>query len=147
MTPNSDINPLESMNGKAKVMSLEAFQRAYPNGKVPRSSKDYGKVFICRRGCNIRTASYTDEFIWEDVYQGVGDIEPLIESVERGTKATRKRKPARQVSPDTLYDAIDDGGDEEPGQKRTPRKPSNILGTPRKPKSASKPVTPSSHRK
>ncbi|KUI63149.1 Origin recognition complex subunit 1 [Cytospora mali] len=146
ITPNSDVNPLESMNGKAKVMSLEEFQKAFPNGKVPRNSNYYGKVFVCRRGCNIRTASYTDEFVWEDVYQGVDDIMPLIELVEMGTKATRRRKPARQESPDALYDAFEEG-DEARGQKRTPRKPSNFLGTPRKPKSVSKPVTPSSHRK
>lgn len=127
-------------------MSLGAFQKAFPSGKVPRNSNDYGKVFVCRRGCNIRTASYTDEFVWEDLYTGVDDINTLIESVEKGTKATRKRKTARQESPDDLYDAFEDG-DEGWGQKRTPRKPSNVLGTPRKPKSLSKPVTPSSHRK
>jgi origin recognition complex subunit 1 len=127
-------------------MSAEAFQKLYPTGKVPRSSKDHGKIFVCRRGCNTRTATYTDEFVWEDIYQGAGDIHALEELVEGGTKATRKRGPTRQRTPDDLYDGVDDGEEERP-QKRTPRKPSSHLGTPKKPRSASKPVTPSSHRK
>lgn len=147
ITPNSDLNPLAAINGRAKVVSQEAFQKLYPNGKVPKNSKDHGKIFVCRRGCNTRTATYTDEFVWEDVYQGADDIHALEELVEGGTKATRKRRQARERTPDDLYDAIDDGDEEGRAQKRTPRKPSSHLGTPKKPRSASKPVTPSSHRK
>lgn len=147
ITPNSDLNPLAAINGRAKVMSAEAFQQLCPSGKVPRSSKDHGKIFVCRRGCNTRTATYTDEFAWEDVYQGADDIHTLEELVEGGTKATRKRRPTRQRTPDDLYDVDGDGDEEERGQKRTPTKPSSHLGTPKKPRSASKPVTPSSHRK
>ncbi|POS80405.1 origin recognition complex subunit 1 [Diaporthe helianthi] len=147
VTPNSDLNPLAAINGRAKVMSAAAFQKLYPSGKVPRSAKDHGKVFVCRRGCNTRTATYTDEFVWEDVYQGADDIHTLEDLVEGGTKATRKHRQARQRTPDDLYDVNGDGDAEERGQKRTPRKPSSHLGTPKKPRSASKPVTPSSHRK
>ena len=92
ITPSWDVNPLQSINGKAVVMGLDAFQRKYPSGKVPRTSKDLGKIFLCRRGCNTRTATYTDEFVWEDVYQNVEDISSLIERVQRQTKATRKRR-------------------------------------------------------
>lgn len=131
------------------MMSLEAFQKAYPQGKIPRSSRDHGKVFVCRRGCNTRTATYTDEFVWEDVYRGADDIGKLGELVKNGTKATRRRKVQRAESPDALYDFPGDGGDEEWGQTGSPRKPAtpkkprNYQGTPKK----SKPVTPSSHRK
>ncbi|KAJ4424765.1 Origin recognition complex, subunit 1 [Gnomoniopsis sp. IMI 355080] len=146
LTPSWDINPLASVNGKAKVMSLEAFHKAYPQGKIPRNSKDYGKVFVCRRGCNTRTTTYTDEFSWEEVYQGVEDVQKLIELVKSGTKATRRKlKPSREESPDALYDDAGEG-DAEWGSARkpsTPKKPRSYQGTPRK----SKPVTPSSHRK
>ena len=74
------------------VVSHDVFRKRYPSGRVPRSSKDYGKIFICRRGCNTRTATYTDEFVWEDVYKGQDDIPELIELVKSQTKATRKRK-------------------------------------------------------
>ncbi|CAN8099524.1 unnamed protein product [Discula destructiva] len=146
LTPSWDINPLASINGKAKVMSLEAFQKAYPQGKIRKSSKDHGKVFICRRGCSTRTATYTEEFQWEGLYRGAEDIHNLIELVKSGTKATRrKQKVPREESPDALFDDAG-GGDEEWKAKRqvsTPKKPRSKPGTPRKPKMA----TPSSHRK
>ena len=92
ITPSWDINPLASINGKANVISQQAFLARYPSGKVPRSSKDFGKTFVCRRGCNTRTATYTDEFIWEDVYRGAEDIADLIQRVKSQTKATRKKR-------------------------------------------------------
>lgn len=73
-------------------MSQAKFNAKYPSGKVPRSSKDYQKIFICRRGCNTRTATYTDDFIWEDLYHGPDDLEALFDLVTTQTKATRKRK-------------------------------------------------------
>lgn len=73
-------------------MSQAKFNTKYPSGKVPRSSKDYQKIFICRRGCNTRTATYTDDFIWEDLYHGPDDLEALFDFVTTQTKATRKRK-------------------------------------------------------
>ena len=50
-------------------------------------------MFVCRRGCNTRTATYTEEFIWEDLYSGTAaDIYQLVEKVTNETKATRKRR-------------------------------------------------------
>ncbi|KAI9819957.1 MAG: Origin recognition complex, subunit 1 [Pycnora praestabilis] len=93
ITPSWDVNPLASINGKASIVSPKCFLAKYPNGKIPKSSNDYGKVFICRRGCNTRTATYTEEFIWENIYDGSeDDIQGLIERVQSGTKATRKRR-------------------------------------------------------
>jgi origin recognition complex subunit 1 len=87
------MNPLASINGKATIVSPKNFLSKYPSGKVPRSSRDHGKIFICRRGCNTRTATYTEEFVWEDIYKGQEeDIFALIERVQSGTKATRKRR-------------------------------------------------------
>lgn len=92
LTPSWDVNPLQSINGKATVVSADSFNRKYPSGKVPRSSKDCGKIFICRRGCNTRTATYTDEFIWEDKYHGAEDLLDMIDYIKSQTKTTRKRK-------------------------------------------------------
>ncbi|KAG6250564.1 hypothetical protein E4U23_001335 [Claviceps purpurea] len=104
ITPSWDINPLASINGKAKVSSLDSFLSAYPSGKIPRSSQAYGKTFVCRRGCNTRTATYTDEFVWEELYTGAADLFQLIEFVNKGTKAVRGRRKAREKSPpDTPY--------------------------------------------
>lgn len=126
-------------------MSFDAFQKAYPQGKISKNSKDYGKVFVCRRGCNTRTATYTEEFSWEDLYRGAEDIPNLVELVNSGTKASRrKQKLTRAESPDDLFDGAGEDDAEWNAAKKvaTPKKPRSQPGTPRKPK-----MTPSSHRK
>ena len=92
ITPSWDVNPLASINGKASIVSSSVFDARYPSGKIPRTSKDYGKMFVCRRGCNTRTATYTDEFDWKEIYGGAQDIDSLVRLVKSQTKATRKRK-------------------------------------------------------
>ena len=81
-------------------MSLEAFLAAYPSDKIPRQSPDYGKTFVCRRGANTRTATYTEEFVWEDIYQGGQGVHKLIEIAKNDTKATRRPRRVREQSPD-----------------------------------------------
>ncbi len=113
------MNPLTSINGRASIVSIETFNSKYPSGKVPRSSRDYGKIFICRRGCNTRTATYTDEFKWEEIYSSADDITPLIERVQRQTKATRKRKRGDADN----HDPTDDWDpSNEPDEPKTPSK-------------------------
>ena len=119
VTPSWDINPLTSINGKATIVSEKGFKSRYPTGKVPRSSKDYGKLFICRRGCNTRTATYTDEFAWENVYQSAEDILPLIELIQSQTKATRKRKRTDKLDEDA---EVDFDPTSEPLTPKTPGK-------------------------
>ena len=104
ITPSWDLNPLSSINGKATILSPAAFNNSYPSGKVPRSSGNYGKVFVCRRGCNTRTATYTDEFVWEDIYKGADDVDALILRVRSQTKATRKRKREDILQEDATVD-------------------------------------------
>lgn len=85
-------------------MSQDTFLTRYPQGRIPRNHADFGKVFVCRRGCNTRTATYTDEFIWEEVYSGEDDLFALMDRIKTGTKATRKRRKARSPSPsDEVY--------------------------------------------
>lgn len=129
ITANFDQNPLSTLNGKAKVISEEEFERAYPTGKVPRNSKDYGKIFVCRRGVNIRTATYTEEFKWEDVFQGKDDLDSLSELVESQTVKTRKRKALKSIKEHDLDEFVvdDDDGD----GPETPRKRRKLAsGTP-----------------
>ncbi|KAF2746432.1 P-loop containing nucleoside triphosphate hydrolase protein [Sporormia fimetaria CBS 119925] len=135
ISPSFDENPLTTINGTAKVMSPERFQKLYPNGQPKRGSKDYGKVFVCRRGCNTRTTTYTPEFIWEDVYSGADDIPALVELVESHTKATRKRgRPRKQVEDGDDFVVADDDEDAAPK-------------TPRKRRKLNDPVTPTSGKK
>jgi len=59
---------------------------------VQKKSKEYGKVFVCRRGCNPRTATYTPEFIWEEVWKGRDtDIAAIGEMVYNETKVVKRR--------------------------------------------------------
>lgn len=104
LSPSWDVNSLASINGKARVMSLDKFLLRHPSGKIPRSSPEYGKTFVCRRGCNTRTATYTKEFLWEDVYGGANDLFNLMDMIEKDTKATRKKRRAKSPEPgDGIY--------------------------------------------
>jgi origin recognition complex subunit 1 len=127
ITANFDENPLTTINGKAKVYSQEQFQKLHPSGKVPRNNKDYGKTFVCRRGANVRTATYTDEIVWEDVFNGWESMDGLVELVETRTAKTRKRKAAKQNDLDDFVAADDDEKDDP----QTPRKRRKLTaGTP-----------------
>ncbi|KAJ4315159.1 Origin recognition complex, subunit 1 [Neodidymelliopsis sp. IMI 364377] len=118
-----DENPLASINGTAKIVSPETFQKLHPTGQVKKSSKDYGKIFVCRRGCNTRTTTYTPEFKWEDIYTGADDIPSLVELVESQTKASRKgpSRPKRQqedLDDFVVPDSEDDGAPKTPRKRR-----------------------------
>ncbi|KAJ4354661.1 Origin recognition complex, subunit 1 [Didymosphaeria variabile] len=120
ISPAFDDNELTTINGTAKIVSHDEFKRLYPSGQVKKSSKDYGKIFVCRRGCNTRTTTYTPEFVWEDVYQGAKDLSSLSEFVESQTKATRKRGRPRKDTAD-LDDFVAPDSDDD-GAPKTPRK-------------------------
>lgn len=92
INPSWNKIPLLSINGKAIIMSLKKYQERYPNG-VPKDSKQYGKIFICRRGCAPRTATYTEEFIWEDIYNNrETNIDMIVRKITDETKLTRSRR-------------------------------------------------------
>ncbi|KAI1327572.1 ATPase [Xylariaceae sp. FL0255] len=141
ITDTCDVNPLASIDGNARVMSQPAFLAEFPNAKVPRSSKFHQRTFICRRGCNARTTTYTSEFIWENVFDGKPDqINALKDLVQAGTQSTRRRQnpQASEASPrkrrqQDVDDAYAFSDDDEPTSKpRTPRKKqkTNRVATP-----------------
>ncbi|KAL5409267.1 hypothetical protein PMIN06_009554 [Paraphaeosphaeria minitans] len=120
ISPAFDNNELTTINGTAKIVSHDEFKRLYPSGQVRKTDKNHGKIFLCRRGCNTRTTTYTPEFVWEDVYQGAKDILALNELVESQTKATRKRgRPGKDTA--DLDDFVAPDSDDD-GAPKTPRK-------------------------
>lgn len=146
LTSEFDVNALDTVLGKARVVSVDKLKQKYPSGKIPRSSEDNGKTFVCRRGVTARTATYTDEFIWEDVFHGVDDLRSLAEHVKSETQTTRGHKPdtvLRRKEPKDLDFVVVDDGNKENGP-RTPKKRRNIEAS--TPKSMSKLVTPTSKR-
>ncbi|KAK4993865.1 Origin recognition complex, subunit 1 [Elasticomyces elasticus] len=120
ITAAFDDNSVQTIDGHATVVSATAYAARFPNGKVPKSSKDYGKIFICRRGCNTRNTIYTEEFVWEDVYHGEDDLRALTELVESQTAKTRKRKAPSKIQKDLDGFVLDD---EDFGDTATPRTP------------------------
>ncbi|KAF4549502.1 Origin recognition complex subunit 1-like protein [Elsinoe fawcettii] len=145
ITHNTDENSLATINGKATVMSYAKFQEKHPSGKISRGSSGYGKTFVCRRGCNPRTASYTDEFVWDDVYRGAADIDSLLSLLESQTVQTRKRKSTIKASQADLDEFVIGDGEED----GTPRKRRKLDVTPKnraekKPKPA---LTTPTHRR
>jgi origin recognition complex subunit 1 len=136
ITANFDDNPLTTINGKAKVMSAEKFAALYPTGKVPKNAKDFGKIFVCRRGANIKTATYTEDFIWEDTFKSrKEDMNTLSELVETQTVKTRRRKPTKKREEESYgLEDIDEDGLDEPSTPRKRRKMNSKAATPSKAK-------------
>lgn len=139
ISPSWDWNPLSSINGTAYIMSHDKFHAKFAKGIVPKKAKEFGKVFICRRGCNTRTATYTEEFKWEKIYTGAEDLLDLAELVESQTKATRKRKGntaklEKKVDDDDWEMGQDENQDPDPQ-------------TPRKKRKFNEATTPKSHHK
>ncbi|KAE9979361.1 hypothetical protein BLS_009893 [Venturia inaequalis] len=112
-----DDNPLASINGKALVMSPDRFKEKFPKGSVPKNSPLYGKVFICRRGVNSRTATYTEEFIWEETYSEYDHLFDLEDLIKSQTKMTRKRGPKSKDHEDFVVE-----DDEDLDAPKTPKK-------------------------
>lgn len=107
LTTDFNVNPLTSINGKAQVMSKDAFFARYPNGTPPKSKEElveYNKCIVCRRGVSQLQGRYTEEFLWEDVYQQ-DQIHDLVDLIKDGLKAAKKQK---QVDTDvSLLSSLD----------------------------------------
>jgi origin recognition complex subunit 1 len=96
LTADFNVNPLTSINGKAIVMSKDAFYAKYPNGASPQGKgalAEYRKCIVCRRGVNQVQGKYTEEFVWEDVYKAdEQSVCSMIDMIKEGLRAAKKRK-------------------------------------------------------
>lgn len=146
--------------------------KKYPKGEIPKSSKDLHREFVCRKGLQSRTITYTPEFIWEDMYQGTEDsMTRLLQFVDDETMAPkndRKRKASSAVKKskkkpnykekfkvesdeDSEHENVHEYESEsgsEAEEVETPRKRRKTTNhsTPRKPRTPSKFMTPSHKR-
>lgn len=145
ITPSTDINPLASINGKATVMSLHKYSETFPTGKIPRNAPGYNKTFVCRRGCNNRTATYTDEFVWEEMYRARGeDIKALRQYVESKTATTRRKAKKKLAPAETAFTADHDQDEDDDGHADDGLR--STISTPRKRQKTTKVTTPSNRR-
>lgn len=148
LTASVDKNALESINGAAFIMSEAAFNKKYPNGKIPKGAKEYGKTFVCRRGVDPRRAQYTEEFVWEDIrHSNEEEMEHLIHRMEMETGCKKKRASTKRKKADTDFSVHHIGEDDDEDGVSTPRKKQKTINhiTPRKPRTPSK-LTPSHKR-
>ncbi|KAI9928828.1 hypothetical protein ASPWEDRAFT_49033 [Aspergillus wentii DTO 134E9] len=144
LTADFNANPLTSINGKATVMSKDAFFAKYPDGAPPKNKEDlaeYNKCIICRRGVNQLQGRYTDEFVWEDVYRE-DRIFDLIDMIKDGLKMAKKRK---NVDNDYV-DTKDKDDDFAPVTPRKRQKVASLGATPQSSR-RQKPLTTPTHKR
>ncbi|TGO69733.1 hypothetical protein BOTNAR_0007g00140 [Botryotinia narcissicola] len=147
---------LATINGVATILSEEAFKAKFPTGKIPRNRKENGKTFICRRGLHSKSVTYTEEFVWDDVYHNTEEsVEQLIEKIENSLPSTKRKKPVlpnlkkkkKHDEDDEASVASEHDEDYEVDEEilATPRKRQKTTKaiTPRKPRTPSKLLTPS----
>ncbi|CAG8018824.1 unnamed protein product [Penicillium nalgiovense] len=129
ITLDFNSNPLTSISGKGMVMSQGAFNAKYPNGPPKNKTElaEYHKCIVCRRGVNQVQGRYTEEFVWEQVYDE-DNIHNLINWVRDGLKASRKRKVADDEYVDTKETTV----------PTTPRKRQRLAATNATPQSQRK---------
>ncbi|TVY51549.1 Origin recognition complex subunit 1 [Lachnellula cervina] len=140
-----DESPLDSIIEKATILTESEFAIKFPKGTIPRKSAYFGKVFVCRRGCNLKSTTYSEEFSWNDIsHDTEDDVIRLMERLKSETKATKKSRLDKRKRGDDEFD-LKDEADDEPG---TPRKKHKTfaVSTPRKPRTPSKLLTPSHKR-
>ncbi|RAH48170.1 origin recognition complex subunit 1 [Aspergillus brunneoviolaceus CBS 621.78] len=123
LTADFNVNPLTSINGRATVMSKDAFYAKYPGGVPPKGKEalaDFNKCIVCRRGVNQVQGRYTEEFIWEEVYRE-DRLFDLIDMIKSGLKVAKKRK---QVDNDYV-----ESKSEENVAPSTPRKRQKVASS------------------
>ncbi|KAF7860808.1 hypothetical protein EAF04_008326 [Stromatinia cepivora] len=154
ISSDPDTISLATINGIATILSEEAFKAKYPTGKIPRNRKENGKTFICRRGLHSKSVTYTDEFVWEEVYRNTEEsVEKLIEKIENSIPNNKRKKPIlsrKKHEDDDDASVASEQEDSEVDEEilATPRKRQKTTKaiTPRKPRTPSKLLTPSHKR-
>ncbi|RMZ86700.1 hypothetical protein DV736_g6072, partial [Chaetothyriales sp. CBS 134916] len=96
LTADFNLNPLTAINGKAIVLSKDAFFKKYPEGKEPKSKaarKQYGKTILCRQAVKQRNLIFTEEFVWDEIYRGPEDMLDLVDWIKEQTKRIMVKRP------------------------------------------------------
>ncbi|OAX78993.1 hypothetical protein ACJ72_06691, partial [Emergomyces africanus] len=129
ITMDFNVNPLTSIDGKATVLSKAAFEQRYPKGLPPKGKTalaEFNKCIICRRGVNQLQGKYTEEFVWEDIFDGTEQgLFELIDFIKAGLKRSRKRKVV-----DDEYAGVKEHGS-VPATPRKRHKTASVTGTPK----------------
>ncbi|KIV93635.1 hypothetical protein PV10_04833 [Exophiala mesophila] len=148
ITTDFNMNPLTAINGKATVLSKDAFMKRYPNGAPPKSksaASQYSKTILCRRGVKQRTLRFTEDMVWDEIYKGSKDLLYLIDWIKDQTKARKSQASLKNA--DTEYrEKKEDMDDDEPKTPKKRKKMTSTVTTPKSSVKASKYTTPSHKR-
>ncbi|KIW11937.1 hypothetical protein PV08_09210 [Exophiala spinifera] len=147
ITTDFNMNPLTAINGKATVLSKDAFFQKYPGGQPPKSksaANKYSKTILCRRGVKQRTLQFTEDFVWDEIYKGPENLLDLIDWIKEQTKGNKRRAAAKQEDLD--YNQKAAPPEEEPKTPSKRRKTTSTAATPRSAVKASKYTTPTHKR-
>lgn len=120
ITSDFNMNPLTAINGRATVLSKEAYFAMFPEGKQPKSgtaANQYAKTIFCRRAVKQRTLLFTDEFVWDELYKGEEDLLPLIDWIKEQTRGKR-RQPGPDDDDYEFQKETDDALPSTPHKKR-----------------------------
>lgn len=149
ITADFNLNPLESISGSAIVLSKDAFYKKYPGGKPPRSKPAaalYRKTLLCRRGIRQKTGRYTEDFLWEEKYQGIEDLYGLVNWINEQTKGRRKQLENADGVDDREYVQSKNQQEAEPETPKKRRKTTSATATPKSSTKSSKFTTPTHKR-
>lgn len=172
-----DESPLDSIIKKAIILSAKQYsERPIPKAKRGRKAKGHIETFVCRRACELKNTTYTEDFDWDEIKpETENDVDQLVERINdeietiraqkrnSGTSKLVKRPLKRkqeesdddddvdEYADEVLEDIDEDGpldGNESDEINRTPRKKKKHTKTmtPRKPRTPSKLLTPSHKR-
>lgn len=149
ITADFNMNPLTSINGRATVLSKDAFLRKYPKGQQPKSKSAanlYSKTILCRRGVRQRTLQFTDEFVWEEQYSGAEDLLGLIDWIKEQTKGRTQAQVKSEDKDGQYLPKTEADGDAPPTTPRKKRKMTSATTTPKSTAKSAHFITPTNKR-
>lgn len=144
ITADFNMNPLTAINGKATILSKDAFYKIYPHGKEPKSKTaaiQYAKTIMCRRAVKQRNMVFSEEFVWSDLFSGPPDLLALLDWITENTK----RRTKKQVD-DSSYQHTPEVTDAPPTTPRKRKKTTSATPTPRSTARSTSFMTPSNKR-
>ncbi|KAJ9653514.1 Origin recognition complex, subunit 1 [Neophaeococcomyces mojaviensis] len=145
ITADFNMNPLTSINGKATVLSKDAFFNTYPGGEVPKTksaASKFAKTIMCRRAVKQRNMIFSEEFIWNDLYSGAESLLDLLDWVKEQTK----RNPKLRTDDSEYKQAKEAEIDMTPTTPKKRKKTTSTAVTPKSTVKSSRFITPTNKR-
>ncbi|KPI38620.1 Origin recognition complex subunit 1 [Cyphellophora attinorum] len=122
ITSDFNLNSLSAINGKATVLSKDAYFARYPEGKPGRGKHaaiEHAKTIFCRRAVKQRTIAFSEEFVWDQIYSSEHDLSRLVDWIRNNTRGHQRHAPKAY---DDDYDMQPETNEVDPETPRKKRK-------------------------